>query len=105
MRGVQQVSEVNVLLQKLSQIPNCPTVKIGTVVTKQNVGDILPLYHFILQFKNVKVWRLYQFSPYGIGQRNQDSFLISDEDFALAVNLAKERNESYGTHSHRRKKP
>ena len=96
MRGIEQLVEVSSLLQKLSRISDCPPIKIGTVVTKQNVSDILPIYRFLLQFRGVKVWRLYQFSPYGIGQRNEHRFLISDEDFTSTVKLAKELNESLG---------
>lgn len=94
MRGIKQVSEVSILLQRLSRIHDCPPIKIGTVVTKQNIGDILHIYHFLLQFKEVKVWRLYQFSPYGIGKCNQARFLLSDGDFTSTVRLAKDLNES-----------
>ena len=100
MRGIRQVSEVSALLQRLSRIRDCPPIKIGTVVTKQNISDILHIYHFLLQFKEVKVWRLYQFSPYGIGKRNQARFLLFDEDFTSTVKLAKEHNESLGAPIH-----
>lgn len=85
MRGSSQFQNVSSILRRLVSIENRPRIKIGTVVTKQNVGDLSRVRDFLEEAEVVDVWRLYQFSPYGIGKHNQKLFLLHDEEFEEAV--------------------
>lgn len=87
MRGVSQFVNVSHVLRDLASAKDRPRVKVGTVVTKQNVADIPNVRFFLEETSVVDVWRLYQFSPYGIGKHNQIRMLLRDEDFAEALKL------------------
>lgn len=85
MRGANQFARVSAVLRELRALPARPNIKIGTVVTKQNIGDLRVIYEFLCAQEIIDVWRLYQFSPYGIGKRHQDLFEISEEAFRAAA--------------------
>jgi len=58
-----------------------PLLRIGTVVSKQNVDQLDKIAKFISNF-DVTTWKLYQFIPMGEnGRQNSDDLLISDGDF------------------------
>lgn len=57
-------------------------VKVNTVVTKLNVGDIPDLANWVRSKPNVYRLKLFQFLPsYGIAQRNAEFLRITDEEF------------------------
>ena len=95
MRGTDQLTRVSAVIRKLSALSRRPKLKIGTVVTKQNIGDLRAIYAFLCAQEIVDVWRLYQFSPYGIGKRHQDLFELSVSAFQTAVTEIKKK------HAHR----
>ena len=97
MRGSDQTEGVHravSLIQKTGHTR--PRVKVGTVVTIQNVEDIENIFHYLEGTGIVDVWRLYQFSPYGIGKHNAKRYLISNDQFHSAVIRLKE----LAKHSH-----
>ncbi len=66
------------------------------MVTRQNITDIGAVYDFLCAQKVVDVWRLYQFSPYGIGRRHQDRFEIPESEFRKATTTIKKRHDDSG---------
>lgn len=62
-------------------------IKIGTVVNKINLNEISNIYNFLRKHKDVvDIWRLYMFSPYGIGEMNRDKLLINTAEYNAVVN-------------------
>lgn len=58
-----------------------PSIKIGTVVTQQNIFNLDKLAKFISNYP-VKRWKLYQFIPIGHNASfNKDFLSVSDEEF------------------------
>ena len=98
MRGQSQFSRVSGVLASLSRVPNRPKVKVGTVVTRQNIDDLNLIGDFLRESGTVDVWRLYEFSPYGIGKHNEKRYLLAPAEFEQAVVKAKLRNETCTTH-------
>lgn len=92
MRGALQFSRVTKILTTLRETPDRPRVKIGTVVTRVNIGDLAHIGDFLASFGIVSVWRLYEFSPYGIGKHNERRYMIDANEFSLAVVTEKSRN-------------
>jgi len=85
MRGPHQIKAVIRLLDYIAKSKIKPKIKIGTVVTKQNIHELVPILTLLNKLAIIDVWRLYQFSPYGIGKTNQEDFLISNDEFLSAV--------------------
>lgn len=64
-----------------SKKPNI-VVKVGTVVSKINIDEIDKIYNLLISLKyKPDVWRLYEFSPLGIGEKNRQKFEISTSQF------------------------
>lgn len=91
MRGVHQFDGIAAILAVLKTIPWRPKIKIGTVVTRQNIEDLPAICDFLERTGIIDVWRLYQFSPYGIGAHHAKRFLIPTEEFEAAVSSLKTR--------------
>lgn len=91
MRGAHQLEGVCKMLRRVSSLPKRPLVKIGTVVSRQNARDLGNLLDLLASYNCVDVWRLYQFSPYGLGKTNEKLFLIEDDEFLAAVSEVKRR--------------
>lgn len=85
MRGFEQFKAVCHLLSKLRTAARRPVVKIGTVVSRINFNDLKNVFCFISESGVVDIWRLYQFSPYGHGKKNENLFLVADDEFNRAV--------------------
>lgn len=66
-------------------------VKVGTVVSRINIDDILGIGHLLFEqeWYQPDVWRLYQFAPRGVGKSNEAVHEISDERFHKIVDLAR----------------
>ena len=86
MRGRHQFERVQHVLTQLDGDQTSPAVKVGTVVTRQNIGDLEAVGKFLATHGSVAIWRLYQFSPYGIGRTHQRELLLSDGEFDEAMN-------------------
>lgn len=65
-------------------------IKIGTVVTKQNINDLEKIAEFIIE-NNIfpDVWKLYEFGPRGRGRKNKDTFFITTKEFLSKAKKAK----------------
>jgi MoaA/NifB/PqqE/SkfB family radical SAM enzyme len=91
MRGAHQFESISEILSRIKSLSKRPRVKIGTVVTRQNRHELGRIYRLITESEVVDIWRLYQFSPYGLGEKNKDLFLIDYAEFLSAVKRFKER--------------
>jgi MoaA/NifB/PqqE/SkfB family radical SAM enzyme len=60
-------------------------LKIGTVVSKRSTPHLNSIAKIIRSYDIVDHWRLYQFSPYGLGEKNRDVYEISDKEFFSIV--------------------
>lgn len=85
MRGYDQVQGVLEILRVLPAVQNPPIVKLGTVITKQNIDGLQDLAAFVKRTPCIKVWRVYQYSPGGIGACNASEFSVSDAEFQMCV--------------------
>lgn len=92
MRGQHQIEGVKRVLGQVKKMEKSPIVKIGTVVTAGNINDLPNIHEFLLE-QQIQVWRLYQFSPYGLGLRNQYRYTINDDRFNRAVVSVKNEND------------
>jgi MoaA/NifB/PqqE/SkfB family radical SAM enzyme len=99
MRGSSQFERVSGIFRVLKERNDRPKIKIGTVVSKRSIGDLANIGDFLHGLGIVDVWRLYQFSPYGIGKRHEDSHLLDADTFDRAVVAEKERSASLGRRS------
>lgn len=96
MRGQHQHKRVKALIELVCAHSPMPRLKIGTVVTRRNILDLERIFWFLADIKAHVVWRLYQFSPYGIGARNQTDFLIPDSMFIAKAERLRMLNVSLG---------
>lgn len=92
MRGRSQFERTARTLTMLQKAVVRPRIKIGTVVTKQNIDDLPVIGDHLHSLGIVDVWRLYEFSPYGIGKHNEARYLLGPDVFREAVAREKERN-------------
>ena len=61
-------------------------VCINTVVNKNNFEDLYKIFLIIKDFKNVKKWQLFQYSPTGdLGYKNRNLFKISKTQFNKSI--------------------
>lgn len=99
MRGESQFVRVSSVLEKLSRISSRPKIKVGTVVTRQNINDLEAVSDFLHKFGIVDIWRLYEFSPYGIGEHNKRRFVLTKSEFEQVVARVRLHNEGREEHS------
>ena len=91
MRGAHQVDSVVSMMDYLSRLMRRPKVKIGTVVTRQNVSELDKIFDLLIKKGMVDVWRLYQYSPYGKSCEVISRFVLEDSVFAQEVSRIKSR--------------
>ena len=98
MRGSSQFERISHILEMLKGRSQRPKIKVGTVVTKQNIGDLAQIGDFLHALGIVDVWRLYEFSPYGIGKHNEKRYLLKAGEFEQAVQDEKARDARRDDH-------
>ncbi|MFA6307924.1 MAG: hypothetical protein WCS88_01900 [Patescibacteria group bacterium] len=96
MRGVHQFETMSSMLKYLVCILHRPKIKVGTVVTKQNVSDLDNILEFLLKAEIIDVWRIYQYSPYGKQANIIDNFLLEDEIFEREMIRIKNQTRNCG---------
>jgi MoaA/NifB/PqqE/SkfB family radical SAM enzyme len=74
--------KVDLIIEKLEEKIHIP-IKINTIVTRLNSHNISEIGGYIMKFKNIKRWSLYQFFPLSVARKEQDKYEISDYDFDL----------------------
>lgn len=57
-------------------------VKINTVVARPNIDYIKDLGTLLNDFRCIKKWKLFQFTPIGLGQENRKRFEVSKTQFS-----------------------
>lgn len=82
------------LIKKMN--PNI-IVKVGTVVSKINIAELHMLGNLLFNSESISpdVWRLYQFTPLGVGKINSEKFEISDSEFLKTVEYLKRKFAGY----------
>jgi MoaA/NifB/PqqE/SkfB family radical SAM enzyme len=74
-----------------------PLLRVGTVVTKENIGDLDRIAELVSHYP-VDLWKIYQFLPLGeTGSKNKGELSVSNKDFIKAAegaqkNLSKKIN-------------
>jgi MoaA/NifB/PqqE/SkfB family radical SAM enzyme len=76
--------KVNSTIIKLDDYSNVP-IKINTIVTKENMSYLPMIRDYILQFRNIKRWCLYQFFPLSAAKINRKKYEICDSVFDLVT--------------------
>lgn len=90
-RKSDQIKVTTSAIEKIkSKNPNI-LIKIGTVVSKKNINDLENIKK-ILENCPYKpdVWRLYEFSPLGVGEINRNEFEITTKEFIETTSKLKE---------------
>jgi MoaA/NifB/PqqE/SkfB family radical SAM enzyme len=84
LRSLDQIKNVFHVLDYLEEThkQHLLRVKIGTVVTKKNINNLMDVYESIRKYSIIKHWRLYQFSPGEKGRLYRDEYEISDEEYS-----------------------
>lgn len=80
----QFASTINLLRRFKVRKPSAK-IKVGTVVSKVNIGDMLNIGALLFESADLmppNTWRLYQFTPLGEGVKSRAIHEISDETFA-----------------------
>ena len=84
LRGKGVFNTVKKILDTFMTLPQgelCK-IKIGTVVNAININNMMDICDFICGYdKIIDVWRVYMFSPYGLGHINRDKLLIENKQF------------------------
>jgi MoaA/NifB/PqqE/SkfB family radical SAM enzyme len=73
-------NKVDLIIRKLEKRVNIP-IKINTVVTKLNRKNISEIRDYIMNFKNITRWSLYQFFPLLVAKKEIGKYQISDYEF------------------------
>lgn len=73
-------NKVDFVMKQLDMFSSTP-IKINTIVTKLNSKDIVEIRDYILKFKNVKRWSLYQFFPLSVSKNESEKYGLSDEEY------------------------
>lgn len=82
LRGKNVFDTVKLILERYTDLSSRPKVKIGTVLNALNANDIDKIFSFLQNYRNVvNAWRVYMFSPYGIGKENIEKLLITEAEF------------------------
>lgn len=90
--GVKHFETVLNLIPKIKEKYPELRIKLGTVVTKQNIDHVTGIPNLLAARKAIPdTWKLYQFSPSEYGKINYSSLEISDEEFEMVYEQARER--------------
>ncbi len=97
LRGCYVFDIAKNLLERYKSKHMSPKIKIGTVVNAINISEIPDIYKFIYSYKELSItWRLYMFSPFGLGEKNQQLLLISLEEFEKIISTIYAMNVKCG---------
>lgn len=78
---------ISSILKYFKENPPAHKVKIGTVVSKINIGDIVNIGNLLFrnpEFYKPDVWRVYQFEALKEGLKNKEVYEVTDEQFGQA---------------------
>lgn len=73
-------SKVDFVIKQLDIYTNT-SIKINTIVTKSNLEDVFEIRDYILKFKNIKRWSLYQFFPLSAAKNKREKYELTDLEF------------------------
>jgi len=89
-RGEKNTENVIEILQHYKNRRKKPLIKIGTVATKENLGQLDSIGSFLRDYP-IDFWKIYQFIPLNTNaNENKESLLLHSEDFEdVAQNIKK----------------
>ncbi|HCT75234.1 MAG TPA: hypothetical protein DGG94_01230 [Micromonosporaceae bacterium] len=76
------------ILRRFHEQPPSHHVKVGTVVSRINIGDLPALGRVLFETPGQRapdVWRLYEFAPRGVGAGNASKFVPGAERYEAAI--------------------
>jgi len=75
--------------------PKKPKIKIGTVLSKENMDDLADMAELLRQYQ-VDIWKIYQFIPFGVnGVNNKNDLTIDAHVLEDAILLIKDAYYKY----------
>jgi len=94
-RSKNNFKKVLKILDYYKNLKRRPTIRIGTVVTKDNFKKLDKIGQLLRNY-SVDIWKLYQFTPQNINAvRNRVSLEIPQEQFNRAVQGVKDKFSKY----------
>jgi len=94
-RNPENLSNILKILDYLKQHKKRPKIRIGTVVTQDNIAHLPEIGELIRDYP-VDLWKLYEFIPqYGNALKNKASLEVGEQAFIAAANAAKKRFSKY----------
>lgn len=91
MRGYDQVESVQRILIEIKNVSIRPRVKLGTMVSNLNYHELPELANFVMRTPVIDIWRLYQYSPGGIGLPQAKTYSIDNWEFERQITKLKEK--------------
>ncbi len=89
-RNTDNFNNVIKILNFLKKISKRPIIRIGTVVTKENIGDIEKIGELIKNYP-VDIWKIYEFIPQNFNAiKNKSVLEISSEQFNTVTKKIKQ---------------
>jgi molybdenum cofactor biosynthesis enzyme MoaA len=91
MRGYDQIESVQRILREIKKASIQPRVKLGTVVSNLNCQELPELANFVMRTPVINIWRLYQYSPGGIGLPQAKTYSIDNWKFEKQITETKKK--------------
>lgn len=94
-RNSDNLNKILKILGFFRGIEKRPTIRIGTVVTKDNLGDIEKIGNLIKDYP-VDIWKIYEFTPQNINAvKNRSLLEVSSGQFDEITQKIKEKFSKY----------
>ncbi|MBT3397717.1 radical SAM protein [archaeon] len=91
-RGKENFQNVIKILEHYKSKKERPKIRIGTVVTKENINLLEDIAKLIRNFE-IDVWKIYQFMPTGpLATKNRAALEIDERSFLEAIKNLKDKN-------------
>lgn len=69
------------------------TIKVNTILTKENVNCLEELSSFLTQYPQISIWSVYQFFPLDAAIKFKERYFISSKEFTKRTSFLKENNK------------
>lgn len=94
-RNPENLNNILKILNYYKEKINRPLIRIGTVVTKDNIGEIEKIAHLLKNYK-IDIWKIYQFIPSGKNAiKNRKNLEIDTAIFEKKTNKIRQEYSKY----------
>lgn len=93
-RNQDNLSNILKILNFFKDNPQRPTIRIGTVVTQDNIDKLKQIGDLIKDYP-VDIWKIYEFIPQNNAVKNKSIFEVSLEQFNEAAQKVKDKFSKY----------